>query len=87
MPIQSHTIQNSTGFHARPARQFAEAASGFPCTIRVRKGEKSVNGKSILGMLTLGAKHMDVLIIETEGEMAEEALDKLGRIVNQVFVE
>jgi len=53
----------------------------------VRKGEKSVNGKSILGMLTLGAKHMDVLIIETEGEMAEEALDKLGRIVNQVFVE
>ncbi|HRG56270.1 MAG TPA: HPr family phosphocarrier protein [Lacunisphaera sp.] len=87
MPIQSHTIQNTTGFHARPARQFAEAASSFPCAIRVCKGAKCVNGKSILGMLTLGAKHLDVLVIEAEGEMAEEALDKLGRIVNQVFVE
>ena len=87
MPIQRHTIQNTTGFHARPARQFAEMASNFPCTIRVCKGDKCVNGKSILGMLTLGAKHLDVLVIEAEGEMAEEALDKLGRIVNQVFVE
>jgi phosphocarrier protein len=87
MPIQSHTIQNTTGFHARPARQFAEMASSFPCDIRVRKGDKCVNGKSILGMLTLGAKHRDVLIIETEGTLADEALEKLGRIVNQVFVE
>ncbi len=87
MPIQTHTIQNSTGFHARPARLFAEVASGFPCEVRVRKGEKCVNGKSILGMLTLGAKHHDVLVIETEGDKAEEALENLGRIVNQVFVE
>jgi phosphocarrier protein HPr len=87
MPIQSHTIQNTTGFHARPARQFVEVASGFPCDIRVRKGEKCVSGKSILGMLTLGAKHRDVLIIEAEGEMAEEALEKLGRIVSQIFAE
>ncbi len=87
MPTQSHTIQNTTGFHARPARLFVEMASSFPCEVRVRKGEKCVNGKSILGMLTLGAKHRDVLVIETEGEMAEEAIEKLGRIVNQVFVE
>ena len=87
MPTQSHTIQNTTGFHARPARLFVEMASSFPCEVRVRKGEKCVNGKSILGMLTLGAKHRDVLVIEAEGEMAEEALDQLGRIVNQVFVE
>jgi len=87
MPIQTHTIQNTTGFHARPARQFAEMAACFPCTIRVRKGAKSVNGKSVLGLLTLGAKHLDTLIIEAEGERADEALEKLGRIVNQVFVE
>lgn len=87
MPSQSHTIQNRTGFHARPARHFVEAASRFPCRIRVRKGEKCVNGKSILGMLTLGAKHLDTVVIETEGESADEALEKLGQIVNQVFVE
>ena len=87
MPVQSHTIQNRTGFHARPARQFAEVAARFPCTIRVRKGEKWVNGKSVLAMLTLGARHLDTVSIEAEGELAAEALEKLGQIVNQIFVE
>lgn len=87
MPVQSHTIQNTTGFHARPARQFAETAASFPCDVRVRKGLKWVNGKSVLAMLTLGAKQHDVLVIETEGEKADEALEHLGRIVSQVFNE
>ena len=87
MPVQSHTIQNTTGFHARPARRFAETAASFPCAIRVRKGGKSANGKSVLAMLTLGAKYLDTLVIEAEGENAEEALEKLGQLVNQKFVE
>ncbi len=87
MLTQSHTIQNTTGFHARPARHFVEMASTFPCDIRVRKGDKCVNGKSVLGMLTLGAKHLDTLTIEAEGVAAEEALARLGELLGQIFRE
>ena len=83
----SHTIQNPTGLHARPVRQFAKIAAAYPCTIRVRKGDKVVNGKSVLAMLTLGAKHRDTLIIEAEGVAAEEALTRLGELLGRTFCE
>lgn len=87
MPSQQHTIQNPTGLHARPARHFAEVAATFTSTIRVHKGAKSVNGKSVLAMLTLGARHRDVLRIEAEGADAEAALEQLGRVIQQTFAE
>jgi phosphocarrier protein HPr len=87
MPARSYTIQNATGLHARPARIFAETAAGFACAVRVRKGAKVVNGKSVLSMLTLGAKHLDTLVIETEGQGADEALAALGEIAGKLFVD
>lgn len=87
LSTQVFTIQNPTGFHARPARTFAELAGTFPGSIRVKRGTKSVNGKSPLAMLTLGAKHLDEVTIEAEGENAAAAVEQLGAILTQVFVE
>jgi phosphocarrier protein len=87
MPSQQHTIQNPTGLHARPARHFAETAATFTSTIRVHKGPKAVNGKSVLAMLTLGAKHLDTLVLEVDGPDADDALARLGRILQQQFNE
>lgn len=87
MPSQQHTIQNPTGLHARPARHFAEVAATFSSTIRVHKGTKSVNGKSVLAMLTLGGKYRDVIRIDAEGSDAQAALEQLGRVIQQTFTE
>lgn len=89
MPVQSqsHKVQNPSGFHARPVRVFAETAAAFPCSVFVRKGDKRVNGKSVLAMLTLRAKHLDTLTIEAEGDRAAEALESLAQIVRSTFTE
>ena len=84
---RSYVIENPTGFHARPARHFADTAAKLSCDIRVSKGEKKINGKSVLAMLTLGARQNDTLTIEATGEGAEEAIDILGEIVTKAFEE
>jgi phosphocarrier protein HPr len=84
---RSYIIENPTGFHARPARRFADTAAKLPCDIRVRKDGKTVNGKSVLAMLTLGAKHNDRITIEVSGDKAEEAISILGDIVSKAFEE
>lgn len=87
MPTQRYILRNMTGLHARPAAHFAKAAAAFACAVRVQKGAKVVNGKSVLALLALGAKHNDTLVIETEGEQADEALLCLGGIVSQTLAE
>ncbi|PTX90980.1 HPr family phosphocarrier protein [Opitutus sp. ER46] len=87
MPTQVQTVHNLTGLHARPARRFAETAALFTSTIRVRKGSKAVNGKSVLGLLTLGARHLDTVTIEAEGPDAAEAVASLGRLLQQQHAE
>jgi phosphocarrier protein HPr len=65
-------IRNPSGLHARPAGKFAQAATAHAGAIRVCKGEKVANGKSILALLTLGAKCQDTVTLEIEGD--DEAL-------------
>jgi phosphocarrier protein len=48
------TLTNTTGLHARPAAQWVEAASRYQCDVRIRFADSEVDGKSILGVLSLG---------------------------------
>jgi phosphocarrier protein HPr len=74
VPEASVTLRNPTGLHARPAKLFAQAAAGFLATVTVGKGERQVNGKSVLSILTLDCHQGDEIVIHTEGDGAEEAL-------------
>ena len=49
------TILNPLGLHARAAARFVHAAGGFVCRIRVGRGGREVDGKSIMGLLLLAA--------------------------------
>jgi len=83
------TVLNPTGFHARPARSFVDTATAdYPATkITLTKGPKVINGKSVLSMLTLGAKCGDSIVIEAEGGPEAEALAKLGDLFETIFQE
>ena len=83
------TILNPTGFHARPARSFVDAATNdYPDTlITVTKGAKVINGKSVLSMLTLGAKCGDSIVIEAVGGKETQALAALGDLFETIFQE
>ena len=67
-------VPNRLGLHARPAARFVNTANQFTAEIRVSKGDKTVNAKSINQVATLGARQGDEIVITASGEMAAAAL-------------
>ncbi len=83
MPVvkKKLTVKNKQGLHARPAALFVQVANKFDARIKVRRDKEEVNGKSIMGILTLGAEQGSEIIIEAEGTDAHEAVLELEKIV------
>ena len=80
-------IENQSGLHARPAAAFVKMANNFRAEITVTKDGDSVNGKSIMGLLTLAAARGTKLVIEAEGDDATEAVDAIQSLVEGNFNE
>ena len=87
MTEQKVTIKNRAGIHARPAAILVEAAKDFKSTIYIEKGNSRINGKSILGIITLGAGYGMELKVIAEGEDEKEAVEALVRIFESGFEE
>ncbi|BEL12698.1 phosphotransferase [Actinoplanes philippinensis] len=82
MPTRTVTVGSSSGLHARPAKIFVEAAAKAPVKVTIRSGDrKPVPAKSMLSVLALGAKQGTEVILEAEGEGADEALDSLAELL------
>ncbi len=71
------TVMNPQGLHARPAAMFVQIAAKYNSNITVKRDKESVNGKSIMGILMLGAHHKCKIILEIEGEDAQDAMNEL----------
>lgn len=80
-------IVNKLGLHARAAAKFVTLASRFEADIRLSKGKREVNGKSIMGVMMLAAAKDSQLEIHATGTDAEQALDCLEELVRQRFGE
>ncbi len=75
-------VKNKQGLHARPAALFVQIANKFDACITVKRGKERVNGKSIMGILMLGAENGSEITIEAEGDDANLAILELEKIVN-----
>ena len=75
------TIQNEQGLHARPAAIFVQIANKYESDIAVKKGRQEVNGKSIMGLLTLAAEKGAKIHIKVNGPDAKEAIEELEKII------
>lgn len=77
------TVKNKSGLHARPAALFVQIANKFDSRITVKRDDdnEEVNGKSIMGILMLGAEKGSVIVIAAEGDDAENALTELEKII------
>jgi len=78
-------INNNSGLHARPCSVFVKAANLFESDIKVTKNGDSVNGKSILGLMTLAASFGEKVIIEADGPDAQDAVDTLKKVAINEF--
>ncbi len=80
-------IVNPLGLHARPSAEFVKLASQFRADVHLLKEDMQVNGKSIMGVMTLAAECGSQLTIRTDGEDAEAAAGALAALVARGFNE
>ena len=81
------TITNPLGLHARAAARFVHAAGLFQSRIRVARGAREMDGKSIMGLLLLAAAQGSVITITADGSDEADALKALRTLVERGFEE
>ena len=81
------SIVNPLGLHARPAAEFVKLAARFHADVELEKDGMTVNGKSIMGVMTLAAECGSAIRIRTSGDDAEAALAALVDLVARGFDE
>ncbi|MCG7196147.1 phosphocarrier protein HPr [Fructilactobacillus sanfranciscensis] len=79
MEKRQFKIIAETGIHARPATFLVQAASKFNANITLEYEDKTVNLKSIMGVMSLGVGQNAVITITAEGDDAKEALDAIAK--------
>jgi phosphocarrier protein HPr len=81
------TINNKLGLHARASAKLTKLAGSFPCDVWISRGDRRVNGKSIMGVMMLAAGIGSEVTIETDGEREQEAIDALVALIADRFGE
>jgi phosphocarrier protein len=84
---KTFTIVNTLGLHARAAAQLVQTANRFQSEVLIVKEGASVNGKSIMGVLTLAAARGSEITVSCEGADAEPALATLAKLIESGFGE
>ncbi len=83
----STTISNKLGLHARASAKLTKLAGSFPCEVWIAKGERRVNAKSIMGVMMLAAGLGSEVVIDTDGDREQEAMDALLALIADKFGE
>jgi len=81
------TIVNKLGLHARAASKLVNCASSFAAEIWLQRDEREINGKSIMGVLTLAAGKGTILVVRAEGADEDLAMDTIQRLIGDRFGE
>ena len=87
MPRVEAEIVNKLGLHARASAKLTQLAGSFPCEVWMERGSRRINAKSIMGVMMLAAGKGSTVIIDTEGERAEEAVAALQALIANKFGE
>jgi len=80
-------IKNKLGLHARAAAKLVHTAARFKSSIKIKKGDEEVDGKSILGILLLAAGRGSVITVRAEGEVEAAAVDAIEKLIDAKFDE
>ncbi|MDQ0191366.1 HPr family phosphocarrier protein [Alicyclobacillus cycloheptanicus] len=76
-------VRLRTGLLARPAALFVQEANRFSCDTFVEKDGKSVNAKSIMGIMSLAIAHGQEITVRAEGSDAQQAVERLAEMVSK----
>jgi phosphotransferase system HPr (HPr) family protein len=85
-PTREVVVKLENGLHLGPSSQIVQLAQKFGSELIIRKGDRTVDGKSMLDLLTLAAEHGAVLVLEARGPDAAEALEAIASLFDRNFV-
>ena len=78
-------VKSPQGLHARPAGLLVKSAAGFAAAITLEKDGKEADGKKIFGVMGLGARQGDTLVIKADGSDEGDAIAFLEQFMNENF--
>lgn len=81
------TIKNKLGLHARAAVKFVNLANRFISAVKIEKDGNEIDGKSILGILTLAATQGSKVILRVSGKDEQVAMNALVKLIENRFEE
>ena len=81
MPERTVIVGSKSGLHARPAKLFVQEAAKQPVKVTISAGERTVDARSMLGVLSLGVNTGGTVTLAAEGEGADTVLDALVRFL------
>ena len=87
MEIQTYTIRNRLGIHARAAALLVKTANRFVSEVTLEKDGLEVNGKSIMGILMLAASKGSKITLKVNGKDSVQAILVLGKLIEDRFGE
>lgn len=85
MQAKELTITNADGLRASKAAMFVQVAGGFASQVFVEKGNKKINAKSIMGVLSLGVKQGEKIYVFANGKDEKEAIEAMESLVTTAF--
>ncbi|MBK6400899.1 MAG: HPr family phosphocarrier protein [Rhodocyclaceae bacterium] len=87
MPRAEAEIVNKLGLHARASAKLTQLAGSYPCEVWMERNGRRINAKSIMGVMMLAAGKGSTLIVDCDGERADEALAALLKLIADRFGE
>lgn len=87
MVVRTVTVTNRSGLHTRPASMIVRTASKYDASFFIEKDGYEINGKSIIGVMTLAAEQGSELTLVFEGDDEEEAAEAVTNLFEGGFGE
>ena len=87
MPREEAEIINKLGLHARASAKLTQLASTFKSDVWLERNERKVNAKSIMGVMMLAAAKGSTIVVDTDGEDAEHAMNAILDLIANRFEE
>ncbi len=84
MTTAEFTVKLPNYVEARPVAEIVQTASQYEAAIYLISGDKKINAKSIMGMMSLGLHNDDVISVEADGKDEEQAIDAVVRYMSTV---
>ena len=87
MPKAEVEIVNKLGLHARASAKLTQLAGAYPCEVWMERNGRRINAKSIMGVMMLAAGKGAKVVVDCDGERADEALAALTTLIADRFGE